>query len=206
MTLKNGANPTPPDPRPSTPQTLALELARHAVHEHLYTFAEVEPLLQKLLPRGSDAAHSPFALLCLLLDNADANAQTLAQRIHAGILKEALRAAQARRADPALPWHQVPALAHLPADLPIGWQYDDHVFAALRQAASLERDLAFLRAAAGDLAVPLHAVEGARTRQLEPVRRQASWWKLISPAQLWSGFAPPPETALPPAAAIDFPA
>ncbi len=184
-------------------ETLALELARQAVHEELFSYGEMKPLMQRLLPRGTEAEHSPYALLSLLLENGEPEARTLLPRIHAGILREAVAAGRNSRSNPDYDWRGVPTLAHLPRDLSAGWRHDEGLLDLLRQAAQLERDRAYLQAKAPELAGPVRALDEACVHQEEQVRRQSSRWSYFSAAELWAGFEPPAGTALPAAAGID---
>ena len=205
MPFPSGADRTsnPSDSGKAGRQILALELARQTVHEDLFSYSEMKPLMQRLLPRGADAVHSPYALLCLLLESGEEAARVLLPRIHAGILRAAAAAGQSRRSNPAFDWHAVPTLAHLPRELAPGWRYDEQFLDALRQAAQLERDRAFLRVTAPELAGPLRAVDEACVQQAEQLRTQPSRWSYFSAGELWAGFEPPPGTALPAAAAVD---
>jgi hypothetical protein len=207
MLPSSGAESTPVSYRSDRSQdgreTLALEVARQAVHEDLYSYAEMKPLMQRLLPRGTDAEHSPYALICRLLASGETEARILLPRVHAGIMKEAVNAAKALRGAPGYDWHSAPLLAHLPPDLPPGWRYDEALLEALRQAAQLERDRAFLGGTAPDLTGPVRAVGEACAHQAELLRGQPSRWSCFSAAELWAGFAPPAGTALPATAAVD---
>jgi hypothetical protein len=191
------------DLRKDGQEALALELLRHAVHENAFSYAEVTPLLQKLLPRAAEPAHSLYALMHLLQRRGDAEASALAQRIHTGIVHKAALAAQTRRTTPEYAWRTLPELAHLPPDLPIGWRDEDQTLAILRQTAAVERDRAFLLATTPDMTTPLRAIAEACIRQQEQFQRQTTRWLLLPPALLWSGFSPPPGCALPTGATND---
>ena len=167
------------------------------------SYAEVSTLLQKLLPRAPDDAHSLYFLMCLLQQRGDAEASALAQRIHTRIVHKAALAAQTRRTTPEYAWRTAPELAHLPPDIPIGWRDDAQTLDLLRQAAAVERDRAFLLAAAPDMTTPLRAITETCVRRQEQFRLQTARWFLLPPTLLWSGFTPPPGCALPSGAADD---
>ena len=187
------------DLRETSPDVLALELNRFAVHSSTIPFTELVPLLRKLLLKTEDSRYSPYTLLCLLLARPEPEASALALRLHAAIMSEALRTARNRQTDPAVDWGLSPLLAHLPQKMPIGWRSDTMALAALKQAAQLERDHAFLQAAAPDMSVPLRSVTEALESQLALIRNQTDCWSLLPLSQLWSGFALPPDMSLPPA-------
>ena len=184
-------------------EALALELLRHAVHENAFAYAELAPMLQKLLPPAADHAHSLYFLMCLLQQRGGPEASALAQRIHTKIINKAALAAQTRRSNPAYAWRASPELAHLPPEVPNGWRNDEQALAILRQAAAITRDLAFLRAAAPDMTTPQRAITESCARQQEEFRSQRARWLLLPPTLLWSGFTPPPGSALPPGANDD---
>ena len=118
------------------------------------------------------------------------------------LLKTASAAAQRRRVDPSHNWNADPALAHLPAELPVGWRNDDQVQVNLRQAALLERDRAFLQTYGPDMPVAMSAVAEACALHHAQLRVQRARWISLSPAHLWTGVSLPPGTTLP-SAAID---
>lgn len=167
------------------PDTLALELLRHAVQENIFSYAEMAPLLQKLLPSDTEAGHSLYALLALLLQRDDPESRLLAQRIHTRIINKAALAAAARRANAEQAWHNTPELSHLPPDLPAdGWSADDPTLTILQAAAMLERDRAFLLAVAPDMTIPLRTISEACARQQAHLRRHPMCWSLLDSTAL----------------------
>ncbi|MEI6210195.1 MAG: hypothetical protein WCR06_01090 [bacterium] len=159
--------------------SLALELLRHAVQENIFSYAEMAPLLQKILPPSNELRHSLYALQCRLLQRSDPESQLLAQRIHARIInKAAVAAAQRTTADPS--WQSTPELAHLPPDLPTGgWNTADQTLSVLQTAAKLERDRAFLLAVAPDLSAPMRALSESCARQQAYLLRLPMRWSLL---------------------------
>jgi len=188
------------DLQETSPEKLALELNRFAANSNTIPFTELVPLLRKLLLKTEDIRYSPYSLLCHLLARPEPEASALALRFHAAMMAEALRKARSRQADPAIDWSLPPLLAHLPQEIPVGWRSDTMALAALKQAVQLQRDLAFLQAAAPDMAGPMRAVAAALESQLALLRNQPDCWSLLPLSQLWSDFALPPDTALPPSA------
>ena len=178
------------------PEMLALELSRYVAHSNTVSFAEMVPLLRKLLLKAEDGAYSPYVLLCQLQARPEPEAAALAQRFHAVILSEAVRMARDRQTNPGLDGHRSPLLAHLPPEMPAGWRKDEQALAVLKQAAQLERDRAFLLAAAPDMSGPLRVVNAACDSQQSLLRSQVACWSLIPVSQLWSGFALPQKIAL----------
>ena len=186
------------DLRETSPEVLALELNRFAVNSSTIPYTELVPLLRKLLLKPEDSGYSPYSLLCLLLVRTEPEAAVLAQRLHAAIMGEALRTARIRQANPALDCSLSPLLAHLPQEMYVGWRNDPMALAALKKAAQLERDHAFLKATEPDMSAPLNTVAAALDSQQELLRSQDACWRLLPLSQLWSGFALPPNTSLPP--------
>ena len=180
--------------------SLALELLRHALQDGVFTYAEITPLLRKLLPPAAAGRHSLYDLLCLLLQRDDPDSLALSQRLHARIIDKASKAAGARRESMEPSWHDTPELAHLPPELPVGWQADYPTLTVLQQAARLERDRAFLLTAAPDLSAVLRAISEACAEQREHVRRQPLRWSLLSP---FPPEAPAGSDGGPPASAAD---
>jgi hypothetical protein len=170
------------DHRNEKQELLALGLLRHAVQEELFTYTEMQPLLQKLLPLQPGAEHTLYTLLYRLRQQNDTQATLLAQRIHARIIQKAAQVDLPHSAPGDTTWQQIPELAHLPPDLPAAWPSEDQTLPILQQAARLERDRAFLLAVAPDMATPLQAITDAAARQQEELQRQPQCWSLLPPA------------------------
>ncbi len=185
---------------------LALELVRQTVHGTSLSFAKIEPLLRKLLPRPEwEEGGTLYALQRLLLEQGVAEARDLAAQIHLGILKDAVQAGRARRCDPAHPWRTLAAatLAHLPPDLPVDWRDDAGALAILTRAVQLERDRGFLLTTTPDLYPPIRSLSEECQGQRQRLRTFSFFWNLIPPNLLWKDFTLPSGTALPAGADTD---
>jgi hypothetical protein len=161
---------------------------------------EADALLPTPLPRPEESEPSRFERICILLKSGDAKAQALALQMNAALIRTAAEAGQRRQVDYSHNWRADPALAHLPAELPVGWQNDDQIQMALRQSALLERDRAFLSTCWPDMSVAISAVAEACAHQEIQLRALRTRWTSLSPAQIWIGVVQPPGTTRPPAA------
>lgn len=189
------------DPQDTETDLLALNLVRCAVHNNTVSYSEIVPLLRRLLPPSSGAAHSPYALLCLLQGQPDTDAAVLAKRIHTAILSEAARVARRRQSHPEQASLRSPLLAHLPPDIPGGWPSDKQGLNALRAAAQLERDRAFALAKAPALSHLIRAIHTDCEHQRTLLRKPPSRWRLFPPSLLWADLTAALDTEPPPTAA-----
>jgi hypothetical protein len=163
--------------------------------------AAKDALLQTPRPRLEESEFSRFELICIFLNSGNAKARTWALQLNAALLKTAADAGQRRRVDSSFNWRTDPALAHLPAELPVGWQNDDQIQMTLRQSALLKRDRAFLLTCWPDMSAAISAAAKACAHQENQLHEQHTRWTSLSPAHLWTGVTQPPGTKRP--AAID---